>query len=147
MDARQFETIAKLIRSRGASKEAARLVIVEGFARKDAAARTGIAGPAVTGAVKRFRKAESLISEGYAAGITEQDYKKAIHLVIGCMVRSSRLANFRFLHEGKEKGRVADNRAMAQVINRELNLANLPGVSEEFSAGQVAEAVSLSGLR
>lgn len=63
------------------------------------------------------------------------------------MVRSSRLANFRFLHEGKEKGRVADSRAMAQVINRELNLANLPEVSEEFSAGQVAEAASLSGLR
>lgn len=65
MTAEQFEALATLLRSRGPSREAARLVLVEGYARKDAAQATGLEGASVSGAVKRFKKADALINTAY----------------------------------------------------------------------------------
>lgn len=65
MDAELFDALAKLLRSRNPSKEAARLVLVEGLTRKDAAEKTGLAGPSVSGVVKRFREADALMREAY----------------------------------------------------------------------------------
>lgn len=70
MTPKQFDALAKLLRSRDPSREAARLVIVAGLPRKDAAEKTGLAGPSVSGAVKRFREADALMREAYA-GSTE----------------------------------------------------------------------------
>ena len=61
----QFNAVAKLLRSREPVKTAARLVLVEGAARKDAMAATGVSGPAVSQAVKRYREAHKLISGAY----------------------------------------------------------------------------------
>ena len=61
----QFNAVAKLLRSREPVKTAARLVLVEGSARKDAMAATGVSGPAVSQAVKRYREAHKLISDAY----------------------------------------------------------------------------------
>lgn len=61
----QFNAVAKLLRSREPVKTAARLVLVEGLARKNAMAATGVSGPAVSQAVKRYREAHKLISDAY----------------------------------------------------------------------------------
>ena len=61
----QFDAVARLLRSHGASREAARLVLLEGLSRKEAATHTGLAGPSVSGAVKRFKEAAHLIVEAF----------------------------------------------------------------------------------
>lgn len=63
----QFDTLAKMLRSRNPSREAARLVLLDGLTRKEAAAKTGLAGPSVSGVVKRFRDADILIREAYTS--------------------------------------------------------------------------------
>ena len=63
----QFNAVAKLLRSREPVKSAARLVLVDGLARKDAMAATGVSGPAVSQAVKRYREAHKIILDGYSA--------------------------------------------------------------------------------
>lgn len=65
MTPKQFDALAKLLRSRDPSREAARLVLVEGMARKDAAERTQLAGPSVSGVVKRFREADAMMRDAY----------------------------------------------------------------------------------
>lgn len=66
----QFDVLAKLLRSRNPSREAARLVLVEGWTRKNAAEQTGLAGPSVSGVVKRFREADTLLWESYFSAVT-----------------------------------------------------------------------------
>lgn len=52
MTADQFDALAELLRLRqSASREAARLVLVDGLSVGDAAARTGISSPAVSNAL------------------------------------------------------------------------------------------------
>lgn len=63
----QFEVIAKLLRSREPARTAARLVLIDGFAIKDAVAATKMLQPAVSRAVARYRKAHALILTGYPA--------------------------------------------------------------------------------
>ena len=61
----QFNALAKLLRSREPVKTAARLVLVEGQARKEAMAATGVSGPAVSQAVRRYREAHKIIADAY----------------------------------------------------------------------------------
>jgi transposase len=65
MDAKQFESIAKLIRSRDPSREGARLVLVEGLTRKAAAEQLGVTGETISKAVRRVKDADSVIRHGY----------------------------------------------------------------------------------
>lgn len=65
MSPAQFDALAVLLRSRNPSREAARLVLVDGYARKDAAQATGLEGASVSGAVKRFKTAEAMIKAAY----------------------------------------------------------------------------------
>jgi len=65
LNAKQFETLAKLLRSDGPSKEAARLVLVEGKTVMEAVAATGALQPNVSRSVARFREKHRLIAEGY----------------------------------------------------------------------------------
>lgn len=60
-----FNAIAKLLRSRGATRTAARLVLVEGKARKDAMAATGLSGPSVSQSVAKYKAADALIRGAY----------------------------------------------------------------------------------
>lgn len=66
MNQKQFDALAKMLRSRDPSREAARLVLVEGLSRKNAADQTGLAGPSVSGVVKRFNAADSLMRDAYS---------------------------------------------------------------------------------
>ena len=61
----QFNVVAKLLRSREPVKTAARLVLVEGHARKEAMAATGVSGSAISHAVTRYREAHRLIVGAY----------------------------------------------------------------------------------
>ena len=55
MNEREFDLIAKLIRSRDPARTAARLVIVSGYSNKEAAEEAGCAYNSVTNTVARFR--------------------------------------------------------------------------------------------
>ena len=61
----RLNVLAILLRSREPVKTAVRIVLVDGLARKDAMAATGMSGPAVSQAVKRYREAHKLISGAY----------------------------------------------------------------------------------
>lgn len=65
LNPKQFETLAVLLRSTDPSKEAARLVLVEGKSVKDAVAATGVLQPAVSRSVARYREKHRLIVDGY----------------------------------------------------------------------------------
>lgn len=65
LNPQQFETLAKVLRAAGPSKEAARLVLVEGKSVTDAVAQTGVLQPAVSRSVARYREKHRLIVEGY----------------------------------------------------------------------------------
>ena len=65
MEAKQFDALTKLIRSRDPSREGARLVLVEGLTRKAAAERLGIAGETISKSVRRIREADGIIRNGY----------------------------------------------------------------------------------
>lgn len=41
------------------------MVLIETLTRKEVAERTGLAGPSVSGAVKRFREPDTLLREAY----------------------------------------------------------------------------------
>lgn len=60
-----FAVLAKLMRSRGASARAARLVLVSGMRIGEASQATGLTQPAVSQAVKRYRQAHQLIQASY----------------------------------------------------------------------------------
>jgi hypothetical protein len=62
----QFETLAKVLRSHGPSKEAVRLVLVEGQSIKEAVGATGTLQPVVSRSVARYRAMHMLISDGYS---------------------------------------------------------------------------------
>lgn len=66
MTPKQFDAVAKLLRSRDPAKMAARLVLVDGMTRKAAIEATGLSGPAITQAVKRYKEAHALIQTAYA---------------------------------------------------------------------------------
>ena len=65
MNREQFEVLSKLLRSRGAANEAARLVLVEGLRPSEAAAESGASSANVADAVRRFRDANALIKSAY----------------------------------------------------------------------------------
>lgn len=65
MTPKQFDAVAKLLRSRDPAKMAARLVLVDGLTRKDAIELSGVSGPAITQAVKRYKEAHALIQSAY----------------------------------------------------------------------------------
>ena len=58
---RQFDAIATLIRSRGPTRQAARLVMVEGMRQCDAARRVGISGQSLSQTLTSFQKAMALV--------------------------------------------------------------------------------------
>lgn len=60
MTLQQFDAIASLIRMRGASREAARMVLVEGASLLSAATATGITVAGASNAVQRARRARDL---------------------------------------------------------------------------------------
>lgn len=60
MTPQQFDALARLIRMRGASREAARLVLVEGASMLSAATATGITVAGASNAVQRARRARDL---------------------------------------------------------------------------------------
>ena len=62
----EFEVIAKLLQSKEPAKTAARLVLVEGKAVKDAVAATGCLQPAVSRIVRRCRESHVYILTAYA---------------------------------------------------------------------------------
>ena len=68
MTLQQFEALASLIRMRGASREAARLVLVEGASLLSAATATGITVAGVSNAVQRARRAMTLALIAAAQG-------------------------------------------------------------------------------
>lgn len=65
LNEKQFEVIAKLLRSKAPSKTAARMVLVEGKRIKDAVDVTGVFHTSVIKSVARYRAAHMLIIEGY----------------------------------------------------------------------------------
>lgn len=65
LNPQQFDTLAKILRSSGPSREAARLVLVEGQAVKDAVVTTSVLQPVVSRSVARYRAMHRLIAEGY----------------------------------------------------------------------------------
>ena len=65
----QFEALATLIRSRSKSRQAVRLVLVDGLKASEAAAATGLDRSTISNALKVFRNALTLAYT--AAGITE----------------------------------------------------------------------------
>ena len=66
MTHRQFDAIVKLTSARGASKNAARLVLVEGLSQVQAAESVGISPAGVCNAVQRLRAAMVLAREAVA---------------------------------------------------------------------------------
>lgn len=60
MTRQQFEALAQLIRMRGASRDAARLVLVDGAGLQAAATATGITAGGASNAVQRVRRAIEL---------------------------------------------------------------------------------------
>lgn len=65
LTSRQFELIAALIRSKGPTRAAARLVLVDGKSNQDAIAATGLSGQSVSNTLGRFRQAHRAICEVY----------------------------------------------------------------------------------
>lgn len=61
MNLKQFEVIAKLIRSREPAKTGAKLVLIDQLRVKDAAEHCGLLSQSVTQTVTRFKEAEKLI--------------------------------------------------------------------------------------
>jgi len=66
--ATQFDAVAKLLRLRDPSREAARLVLVDGLAGVAAAAATGVSAQGVSNAVQRVRA--GLVLAQQAAGLS-----------------------------------------------------------------------------
>ena len=61
----QFEAVAELLRSREPVRTAARLVLVEGAATKDAAQAAGMQPNAVSNALGRYRNAHRKLLVAY----------------------------------------------------------------------------------
>ena len=61
----QFETIAKLIRSREPVMSGARLVLIDEVSGVDAAAATGVSSQSISNTVARFRAADAEIRQAY----------------------------------------------------------------------------------
>lgn len=66
MTLEQFELLALLLRSRGPTKEAARMVLLSGASGADAARQTGLKPQSVSNTVQRFRHADSAVREAYS---------------------------------------------------------------------------------
>jgi len=62
----QFWSVCQIARTSEPSREAARLVLVEGRTTVDAAARTGVLQPSVARLVGRLRRAHVLLAEAYS---------------------------------------------------------------------------------
>jgi transposase len=62
MNEREFNLIAKLIRSRDPACTAARLVLVSGYSNQEAATEAGCSYNSVTNTVSRFKAAHKEIS-------------------------------------------------------------------------------------
>lgn len=62
----EFDVVAKLLQSKEPATTAARMVLVDGKAIKDAVAATGCLQPAVSRIVRRCRETHSFILTGYA---------------------------------------------------------------------------------
>ena len=63
---KEFDVVAKVLRSEPPAKDAALLVLVRGQAIKDAVTSTGMLQPAVSRTVKRYRDMHAIILTGYA---------------------------------------------------------------------------------
>ena len=61
----QFDVVAELLRSREPVRTAARLVLVEGAATKDAAEAAGMQPNAVSNALSRYRNAHKKLLVAY----------------------------------------------------------------------------------
>ena len=61
----QFWALCQIARTSEPSREAARLVLVEGRTTVDAAAWTGVLQPSVARLVSRLRRAHALLSDAY----------------------------------------------------------------------------------
>ena len=67
----QFWALAQIARTSEPSREAARLVLVDGHTVADAVAATGVLQPSVSRLVGRLRRAHALLADAYAgAGAT-----------------------------------------------------------------------------
>lgn len=62
----EFEVVAKFLQSKEPATTAARLVLVDGKAIKEAVAATGCLQPAVSRIVRRCRETHEFILTGYA---------------------------------------------------------------------------------
>jgi len=62
---KQFEVLVKILRSKDPAKKAARMVLVDGRAIKDAVAETRMHQPSVSKTVKRFREKHRMIVSAY----------------------------------------------------------------------------------
>ncbi len=62
----EFDVVAKLLQAKEPARTAARLVLVEGKAVKDAVAATGVLQPSVSRAVRRCRETHAFILTAYA---------------------------------------------------------------------------------
>jgi len=67
MTAEQFETIAKLIRSRDPSRLAAQLILIEGKSRIGTGELTGLKRNAVHNVLQRYLNADASIRQAYPA--------------------------------------------------------------------------------
>jgi transposase len=65
MDAKKFELLARLLRSRGPVRAAAKLVLVDGKRNADAARETGVSTQSVSNTVQRFRSEDEAIRQVY----------------------------------------------------------------------------------
>ena len=67
MTAEQFELLAKLLRSRGASREGCRLVLVDGMRQCDAARQLDVAPVLIAVALRHYRDAYAEIVTVFCA--------------------------------------------------------------------------------
>ena len=65
MTSEQFELLARLLRSRGASREGCRLVLVDGMRQCDAARKLDVAPVLIAVAIKHYRVTHDAILEAY----------------------------------------------------------------------------------
>ena len=78
MSPKQFEVLARLIRSRSNARESARLVLVEGKRKRDAAIAAGTSRQTCNDAVRRFKEADHLVRLVYGPPIAPIDARPPI---------------------------------------------------------------------
>ena len=62
----QFDAVGDLIRSRGPAREAARMVLVDGWSTSEAAAANGLTSQSVSNALRRYRTAHKKLCDAYS---------------------------------------------------------------------------------